>query len=147
MKQSGSSRKANAQARELIANILLFDIADPRLSLATITACEVSYDKSVCNVYYSASPETYEETAAAFEGARGRIRSLMAHRLPWRVAPELRFILDESVDEAERIGRALQRERERMGDGADIADAPDALLSEGEREGRCGAKKGTGERL
>lgn len=147
MKQSGSSRKTNEQARELIANILLFDIADPRLSLATITACEVSYDKSVCNVYYSAAPASYEETAAAFEGARGRIRSLMARRLPWRVAPELRFMLDESVDEAERIGRALQRERERMGDGgADAAGASDASPSDAEGD-RAPSEEGTGERL
>ena len=53
MKQGSSSRKVNEQAREVIASILLFDISDPELSMVTITGCEVSFDRSVCNVYYS----------------------------------------------------------------------------------------------
>ena len=51
MKQGSSSRKVNEQAREVIASILLFDISDPELSMVTITGCEVSFDRSVCNVY------------------------------------------------------------------------------------------------
>lgn len=113
MKQGASNRKVNEQAREVIASILLFDISDPRLQLVTITACEVSYDRSACNVFYTTEPERYEQTREAFASARGRIRSLMARRLSWRVAPDLRFHLDESVDEAEQIGRALNRDRAR----------------------------------
>ena len=89
MKQGSSSRKVNEQAREVIASILLFDISDPELSMVTITGCEV------------------------FTRASGRIRSLMARRLSWRVAPELRFMLDRSVDTAERIAGALARESQR----------------------------------
>ena len=111
MKQGSGSRKVNEQAREVIANILLFEISDPRLSMVTITGCEVSYDRSYCNVYYSAEKGNYDSVAAAFKAASGRIRSLMAKRLSWRVAPELRFLLDTTVDEAERISRALNREQ------------------------------------
>ena len=50
---------------------------------------------------------------AAFEQARGHIRTLMAKKLSWRVAPELRFKLDTSVDEAEAISIALNAERDR----------------------------------
>ena len=107
MKQSEGSRKVNAQAREVIASILLFDISDPRLDMVTITDCEVSFDKSVCNVFYTADAKRYGEVADAFAGAKGRIRSLMAKRLSWRVAPELRFMLDQSVDTAQRISDAL----------------------------------------
>ncbi len=115
MKQNSSSRKVNERAREVIANALLFDISDPRLSLVTITGCEVSFDRSVCNVYYTADKRDYDDVAAAFESAKGRIRSIMAHSLSWRVAPELRFMLDESVDTAESIDKALQREAARRG--------------------------------
>lgn len=113
MKQGSSNRKVNQQAREVIASILLFEISDPRLDLVTITACEVSYDRSACNVFYTAEPERYEEVEAAFSQARGRIRSIMARQLSWRVAPELRFHLDRSVDQAESIASALMRESER----------------------------------
>lgn len=112
MKQSASNRKVNEQAREVIASILLFDVSDPRLHLVTITGCEVSYDRSACNVYYTTDPERYPEVQAAFEQAAGHIRSLMAKKLSWRVAPELRFHLDKSVDQAEAIGQALASERE-----------------------------------
>ena len=113
MKQNSSSRRLNEQAREVIASALLFDISDPRLSMVTITSCEVSFDRSYCNVFYTADAKSYDSGAAAFEGAKGRIRSLMAKRLSWRVAPELRFHLDQSVDRAERIERVLRRESER----------------------------------
>ena len=118
MKQNSSSRKANEQARETIANILLFDISDPRLRLVTITACEVSFDRSVCKVFYTAEPSRYDEVAAAFQKAKGRIRTLMAQRLPWRVSPELRFRRDDSVDAAERIASALVRDADRNEESA-----------------------------
>lgn len=113
MKQSSFNRKVNEQAREVIASILLFEISDPRLELVTITGCEVSYDRSVCNVFYTTEPERYEDVAAAFSKASGRIRSLMARKLSWRIAPELRFLLDRSVDQAERIATALERDAAR----------------------------------
>ena len=113
MKQGSSSRKVNEQAREVIASILLFEISDPRLNMVSITSCEVSFDRSVANIYYTTEPSRYLEVAAAFEAAGGRIRSLMAKKLSWRMAPELRFMLDSSVDEAERIASALARDAAR----------------------------------
>ncbi|MEG0071010.1 MAG: 30S ribosome-binding factor RbfA [Raoultibacter sp.] len=113
MKQSSSNRKVNEQAREIIANILLFEISDPRLELVTITSCEVSYDRSVCNVFYTTETERYAGAAEAFLTAAGRIRSLMAKQLSWRIAPQLRFMLDSSVDEAERITTALAKDAAR----------------------------------
>lgn len=126
MKQGSTNRKVNQQAREVIASILLFEISDPRLSLVTITGCEVS-DRSVCNVFYTADRGEYEEVAEAFEKASGRIRSLMARQLSWRVAPALRFILDKSVDEAERIASALERDAERNRESAAIAAEREAI--------------------
>lgn len=113
MKQSSSNRRVNEQAREVISEILLFEISDPRLDMVTITGVEVSYDRSAANVYYSTEPSRYTEVAQAFNAAAGRIRSLMAKKLSWRVAPELRFHLDESVDNAQRIAEALSADAAR----------------------------------
>lgn len=113
MKQSSSNRRVNEQAREVISEILLFEISDPRLDMVTITGVEVSYDRSVANVYYSTEPSRYTEVAQAAAAAAGRIRSLMAKKLSWRVAPELRFHLDESVDNAQRIAEALSADAAR----------------------------------
>ena len=65
MKQSNANRKVNEQAREILASILLFEVSDPRLRLVTITGCEVSFDRSVCNVFYTTEPERYEEPRRA----------------------------------------------------------------------------------
>ncbi len=114
MKQNAASRRANAQAKEVIASILLFDISDARLERATITGCEVSFDKSACNVFYTAPKDEYENVKKAFDKAKGRIRSLMSKQLSWRKTPELRFILDESVDVAARIGSAIADDKTRL---------------------------------
>ncbi len=128
MKQSSANRKVNEQAREVIANILLFEISDPRLGLVTITGCEVSYDRSVCNVFYTTEPERYDSVEAAFEKAAGRIRSIMSKQLSWRIAPELRFHLDNSVDQAQRIASALERDADRN----KVAEVPEEdLLTNG----------------
>lgn len=118
MKQSSANRKVNEQAREIIAGILLFDISDPRLSMVTITGCEVSYDRSVCNVFYTTDKQRYASVEEAFKKASGRIRSLMATKLSWRVVPQLRFILDPSVDQAERIAQALENDAQRNQESA-----------------------------
>lgn len=122
MKQGSSNRRVNEQAREVISEILLFEISDPRLDMVTITGVEVSYDRSVANVYYSTEPARYTEVAQAFAAATGRIRSLMAKKLSWRVAPELRFHLDESVDNAERIAHALNADSQRNSASQDNED-------------------------
>ena len=51
----------------------------------------------------------------AFAKAKGHIRSVLAKKLSWRTSPELRFFVDKTVDEAERIARALEVERSRSG--------------------------------
>lgn len=122
MKQGSSNRKVNEQAREVIASILLFEISDPRLHMVTITGCEVSFDRSVCNVFYTTEPERYADVEAAFAKAGGRIRSLMAKQLSWRVAPELRFMLDASVDQAERIASALAADARRNAESAAVRE-------------------------
>ena len=113
MKQNANSRRMGELAREKLGYILLFEVQDPSLELVTITGCEVSFDRSYCNVFYTTKPDAYEKTAEAFDRAKGRIRSLMAKRQSWRVTPELRFILDETIDNAERIDYALKADAAR----------------------------------
>jgi ribosome-binding factor A len=139
MKQNRNSRRVNEQAREKLANILLFEVADPELSLVTLTGVEVSVDKSVLRAYVSCEADRYETVSQALERAKGRIRSLLGHALGWRVTPELIFQIDTTADEAERITRALQNvpptigvEKDEngypvaAGDGAPASGADDA---------------------
>ena len=110
MKQTPTSRRVNEELREKIANVLLFQIADPRLELVTVTDVEVSKDREVANVYVSAEARRYDEVMEGLEAAKGRIRSLVGKSLGWRVTPELRFFIDPSVDAAERIASLFSDE-------------------------------------
>ncbi|WP_154025915.1 30S ribosome-binding factor RbfA [Olsenella uli] len=138
MKQTSASRRSGEIAREKLASILLFEISDPDLDLVTLTACEVSVDRSFVRAYVTCEPERYESVMAALGRAKGRIRSLLGHALGWRVTPELAFVIDTSTDEAERIARALEVVPPTMGVEKDefgypIADGADASSSgEGE---------------
>ncbi len=108
------NRKVDEQAREVIANIMLFDVSDPRLQLVTITGCSVSYDRAYCDVYYTTEPDRYAQVEAAFDSSKGHIRSLMAKKLDWKQAPELRFHLDETVDAAEKLNDYINMEKKRQ---------------------------------
>jgi ribosome-binding factor A len=122
MKQTPNSRKINEAIRTAVASILLTQVSDPRLAQITVTGAEVSKDRSVANIYVSADRDQYAEVEAGLASAKGRIRSLLGQDLTWRVTPELRFYLDTTIDEAERISRAL-------------ADVPETLQVPKDEEG------------
>lgn len=129
----GTNRKADSLAKEVIASILLFEIADPRLELVTLTSCKVSHDRAYCDVYYTVEPKRYNEVSKAFEASSGHIRSLMAQRLGWRKAPVLRFHLDETIDVASKLEDILDFERSRLSspDEEDVSiDSASNSLSE-----------------
>ena len=108
MKQTPATRRLNEQAREVVASLLLTEVSDPRLSLVTVTGAEVSTDRSVLLVFVSTQPGRYDEVLEGLESAKGRIRSLVGRALGWRVTPELRFYIDESVDSGQAIDEALR---------------------------------------
>jgi len=110
MKKTSATRKTSEELRSRIANVILFNISDPRLEMITVTGADVSKDREVADVYISADADRYDEVAAGLEAAKGRIRSLVGKNLGWRVTPELRFHIDTTVDDAMRIARALEEE-------------------------------------
>jgi ribosome-binding factor A len=110
MKQTPRTLKLGESLREIVAGILATDISDPRLEMVTVTGLQVSSDLTVANVYVTAhgDEERYDEVLAGLDSAKGRIRALLGQQISLRVTPELRFYIDRSVDEGQRIERALQ---------------------------------------
>lgn len=110
MKQTPRTRKVNEMVREAIAIILSEEVADPRLELVTVTSAEVSPDLSVAKIFVitHGGEERYTELLEGLESASGRIRSLLGSRISLRFTPELRFVIDRSVDEGMRISEALK---------------------------------------
>lgn len=118
MSRESFARRSDEQVRETVASIIATDVSDPRLALITVTGAKVSPDKSVASIYVAAAPGTYDDVLAGLESARGHVRSRVGHALGWRVSPELRFFIDESVDQGERISQALGNVPPTLRDGS-----------------------------
>ena len=108
-RENPRSRRLNEAVAEAIAFILEEDVSDPRLELVTVTGANVTKDLSVAQVWVTAHGDEarYAEVREGLDSAKGRIRSLLSQRVPMRQTPELRFEIDESVDEGMRIDAAL----------------------------------------
>ena len=107
MSRESFGRKNDEQIREAVATIISREISDPRVMLITVTGAKTSRDKSIASIYVSAEPARYEEVLEGLNSAKGRIRSMLGRNLTWRVTPELRFFIDDSIDEGQRIAEAL----------------------------------------
>jgi len=92
-----------------IAHLLLRQLKDPRLSMATISRVEVSSDLRYACVYISRIGGEAEQQAAiqGFEHAAGFIRSQLGKYLSLRYTPELTFKLDTAIAYGVRISRIL----------------------------------------
>ena len=142
MKQNNVTRRLSEQLREKLGYILLFEIADPRLDLVTLTGVEVTQDRSYARIFVSCDGDRYDEVLETLASAQGRIRSLLARSLDWRIVPELDFRIDKSTDEAQRIAAALENVPPTIGvekdeEGYPIADAsgPDGSEADAEEGG------------
>ena len=92
-----------------IADLLLRQLKDPRLSMATISRVDVSPDLREARVYVSrvGDEDEQKETMAGFARAVGFIRSQLGKRVKLRHTPNLTFILDTAIADGVRISRLL----------------------------------------
>ena len=104
-------RVAHLMIRE-IADILRNKLRDPRLSeWVSVTDVEVTQDLSMARVYVSILPAGAERDRAlqALTGAAGFVRRELAPRLGLREVPELKFLLDDSIERGARVDELLKR--------------------------------------
>jgi len=107
--------------RELAA-IIEFESRDPtvREAFPTVMDVRLSVDARYAKVYVAtAAPTDKELLLAAMTRDRGFYRSLLAERLSLRYTPELRFVIDETVEQAIRLDGLLKEESDEIRPGAD----------------------------
>ena len=95
-----------------IADILVNKLRDPRLgALVSVTDVEVTSDLSFARVFVSvlAQGEDRDRLLAGLQNAAGFVRRELAPRLGLREVPELRFLLDTSIDRGARVDDLLRR--------------------------------------
>ena len=95
------TERIGEQIRAEIARVLREDVTDPRLRLVTVTRVDVAPDLTNALIYWSAldpqGGDPSDEVGPALDGAAGFVRRELAHRLPLRRTPELRFRHDPSL--------------------------------------------------
>ena len=94
--------------RKNIAEIIQFQIRDPKLGFVSIPEVKVSKDFSYATVYVSFINEADEAPSLeVLNKAKGFIRSELAKRLDIRRVPEIRFKVDDGWKKEARIEELL----------------------------------------
>src|SRR5262245_52451753 len=104
-------RVAHLMQRE-VSDILSTRVRDPRVSRwVSVTDVEVTEDLSMARVFVSILPtgEDRDRTLQALDGAAGFVRRELAPRLGLREVPEIRFLLDTSIERGARVEELLKR--------------------------------------
>jgi len=116
------ARRVEEQLKRLLAEQIRRELKDPKVGLVTITAVEVSRDLSHATVYFTpfAGIGDADAALAALKHAAGYLRHQIRNLMRLRIAPELEFRLDESVERGARLSAlihdAVEDDRRRHSD-------------------------------
>lgn len=102
---SRSNRIAEQMRREL-ADLLQFEVKDPRVWMVTVTEVEVTGDMDHAKVFYSAQAGT-PALQAGLEKSAGFLRTQLAKRMLLRKVPQLHFVYDSSIDYGMKMGKLI----------------------------------------
>ena len=108
--------------REEIAQIVGYELEDPRLSSVTVTDVRIAADRRTARVYVTVAGDEEEHKAAlrALRHAAPYVRKQLGLTLNLPRTPELHFVRDRVEEEGERVDHLLdeiEREWERKGEG------------------------------
>lgn len=119
--------RINGTIREILSDLVLNQLKDPRIGLVTITEVRVANDMTVAKVYYSVMGDEAErkETHKGLVSARYFMRKTIAAELKLRTAPELRFVYDDTLERSIAIEQALRETRTETKENGSDDDAGD----------------------
>ena len=93
--------------QEAVADILLREVKDPRVSGVTVTGAKLSPDLRTARIFVrtlqSDTDETRAEALTGLRSATGYVRRQVAARLRLRYTPTIEFAYDRTLDEANRL--------------------------------------------
>ena len=104
--------------RDVLTTAINNDVKDPRVraaTLITVAKVEMNVDLSVANVYISVIGDdaTADGVVAGLQKAAGFLRGPIGRELNMQRAPELRFMLDVSVDVSAKLAAIVRDDEER----------------------------------
>ncbi|SHJ24295.1 30S ribosome-binding factor RbfA [Hespellia stercorisuis] len=100
-KNSIKNTRVSTEVQHELSNILRAGIKDPRVApFTSVVAAEVAPDLKTCKAYISVlgDEKAQADTLKGLQSAEGYIRRELARTLNLRNTPEIRFILDQSIE-------------------------------------------------
>ena len=108
-KNSNKNRRINGEVQKVISEALRYS-KDPRISpFTSVMDVEVAPDLKTCKVWVTVMGDE-EDRARTLEGlksAAGYVRSTLAKELNMRYTPEIRFIMDDSIEYAINMSKKI----------------------------------------
>jgi len=94
-----------------IAEIIQFQLKDPNVGFVTITDVQVTSDNSLAKIYVMFLGQNPRKEAGlnALKHSKGFIRTELGKTLSIRKVPELLFILDDSLERANKINDIIKK--------------------------------------
>lgn len=108
-KNSIKNTRINGEVQRELSNIIR-NLKDPRVGImTTVTAVEVAPDLKTCKAYISVlgDEEAKADTMAGLKSAAGFIRRELARTVNLRNTPEIRFIMDESIEHGMKMSKII----------------------------------------
>ena len=109
-KNSIKNTRVNAEVLRELSNILRSGIKDPRVApMTSVVAVEVAPDLKTCKAYISVlgDEKMQQDTIRGLQSAEGYIRRELARTINMRNTPEIRFIVDQSIEYGVNISRKI----------------------------------------
>ena len=129
-KNSIKNTRINGEVQKELSVIIQNEIKDPRIApMTSVVAVEVAPDLITCKAYISVlgNEEAAQNTLAGLKSAEGYIRRQLARTVNLRNTPEIRFILDQSIEYGvtmtKLIDDVLKTERRDEGEHEQDAEA------------------------
>ena len=119
-KNSIKNTRVNEEVMREMSHIIRGEIKDPRIHpLTSVVAVEVAPDLKTCKAYISVlgDEKAQEDTIRGLESAEGYIRRELAHTLNMRNTPEIRFILDQSIEYGVNMSKKIDEVNRNMTEG------------------------------
>ena len=141
---SRRAEKVASTIQKELAEIIMRELQDPRLTgLPSITRVKVTDDLSIADVYITVMGTAGQQSAAlhALQSSAGMMRTRLTKALTLRVAPFVKFHMDEELKKELELQALLQKvadenaELDRKRAEAEAAGEPKSE-SEGEEKSR-----------
>lgn len=100
-KNSVKNTRINGEVLKELSNIIRSEIKDPRINpMTSVVSVEVAPDLKTCKAYISVlgDEKSQQDTIAGLKSAEGYIRRELARTVNLRNTPEIKFILNQSIE-------------------------------------------------